>query len=172
MQASLPGRLTELDMISPDGLAVAYQDMLNPEIIQMPSEEQSLVESSQLPIYDTRHNISSDMILGRSPFSEAITEAIESRLNQTSPPDFSGNVEIFRIQPGPKSIIDNCAICKEDFNRQAANTCFIDCAHWYHLECVVGWFDRGTNKCPECRHPTNKIYKVVANTSLTASPAS
>ena len=83
------------------------------------------------------------------------------RLNRSAPAWVPLTVEEVRVQGGPRSIKDTCPICKDELDRQAPDSCFLDCAHWLHHECVKAWFERGQSKCPECRHPTEKLFRVI-----------
>ncbi|MBP01733.1 MAG: hypothetical protein CMM25_02830 [Rhodospirillaceae bacterium] len=41
----------------------------------------------------------------------------------------------------------NCSICLEQLETQHS----LDCGHSFHPSCIVNWFRRGHDSCPECR---------------------
>ncbi|KAJ1559001.1 hypothetical protein HK405_012402, partial [Cladochytrium tenue] len=46
---------------------------------------------------------------------------------------------------------DECPVCRERFDDDAAVVELEVCRHWFHRHCIATWFDGGKVSCPLCR---------------------
>jgi len=54
---------------------------------------------------------------------------------------------------------DTCSVCFSD--EYCDNKTMLDCGHMFHENCVIDWFDSGSNKtCPTCRGDTLPNYDI------------
>jgi Ring finger domain len=80
---------------------------------------------------------------------------------QQAPPQPSnpaGAIVAHKVQAPAKDLIEECAICTEEFNKRCDDVAFIDCMHWFHRKCIEDWLGR-KNECVVCRSQTATIYK-------------
>lgn len=46
-----------------------------------------------------------------------------------------------------------CSICHDDFSEECGETYILpECAHKYHVNCIMHWFRTGKNACPLCQN--------------------
>lgn len=70
-------------------------------------------------------------------------------------------IEEITVVRSNNPVRDTCVICFEQLMRGVPDTCYLECGDWYHKSCIQGVFDRGSNKCPKCRHPTRALSVVI-----------
>lgn len=51
---------------------------------------------------------------------------------------------------GTISIMHDCPICYEEFDKTEFGASYLDCGHWFHFKCLEPWFKKN-DTCPECK---------------------
>ena len=69
-------------------------------------------------------------------------------------------IQTIDIRPPNKDIVETCSICREDFNKRVDPVCYLDCMHWFHVDCVTRWLDNKRN-CPCCKGPVTLVSKTI-----------
>ncbi len=77
---------------------------------------------------------------------------------QIPSPPTSNKLPVHKVQAPSKDLIEECAICTEEFNKRCDDVAYIDCMHWYHRKCIEEWLQR-KNECVVCRQETATIFK-------------
>lgn len=52
-----------------------------------------------------------------------------------------------------------CSICLNSIFKKSYNSCYLECLHWYHFECLKCWCSQ-SRQCPVCRRDFINILKV------------
>ena len=65
-------------------------------------------------------------------------------------------VPFSRVAPNPQSSWSTCPVCQEELDRAAAGSCFVDCNHWYHFDCLSKWVVKA-GTCPMCKKEVSEI---------------
>ena len=76
------------------------------------------------------------------------------------PIDSNNEVEVVNVNYGKKSIIDTCPICQEELDKIEIESCYLECTHWFHFNCIHHWYKKGKKSCPHCLLRSDVIYKI------------
>ena len=71
--------------------------------------------------------------------------------------DYNENIPITTLHN--RHLFEECAICFNPLYKQNTNTCYLECLHWYHFNCLSDWSKRKTH-CPVCRRDFDIILKL------------
>lgn len=52
-----------------------------------------------------------------------------------------------------------CSICFHSFHREIHNSCYLECLHWFHFDCLSKWATL-KQECPVCRKAFDTILKL------------
>lgn len=52
-----------------------------------------------------------------------------------------------------------CSICFNTFHKHGVNSCYLECLHWFHFNCLSKWAHH-KQECPVCRGAFNTIMKL------------
>lgn len=63
------------------------------------------------------------------------------------------------ITPQNRHCFEDCSICFTPIYKKGQNSCYLECVHWYHFECLKIWCSQSRN-CPVCRTQFVNILKV------------
>ena len=110
--------------------------------------QQSRVERIQLEVDQHLNSMMqtlNSLHLGQAP---------DARNTQNNP------LPVVEVAPPPKSISENCSICASDFDKRSSEAAFLECAHWYHYDCINEWTRKGHHTCPECRTNLSEINRI------------
>jgi Ring finger domain len=72
------------------------------------------------------------------------------------------DIRILQVRGPKNSIIQSCSICYEDLDKKQFGSAFLDCGHWFHHDCLLPWFKKRHNNCPECKATVTQQSVVVS----------
>eukprot|EP01102_Stenamoeba_stenopodia_P017343 TRINITY_DN6198_c0_g1_i1.p1 TRINITY_DN6198_c0_g1~~TRINITY_DN6198_c0_g1_i1.p1 ORF type:complete len:554 (+),score=154.17 TRINITY_DN6198_c0_g1_i1:159-1820(+) len=111
--------------------------------------------------------------------SESDKTSMIQRLKAKAKEELIGTPMLFSLIEEGKELLtmsnkpsEGCSICLCPFEEDDDETTIVrtPCFHYFHRDCFISWWRKGTKSCPVCRQDINEQDPLVANLALELTP--
>jgi len=110
--------------------------------------QQYFSEISSIPHFDVTTTLQDLVDFGMPPSSVPLSMA---HLDSSRISEVANRLPVRNITKEQAAEGRKCLICHEKY-AEGETVKTLPCFHWYHVQCIGGWFDRNHDTCPECRY--------------------